>query len=122
MVKSNAATVDAYLQEMPEDRRAAISTLREMILEVAPSAQEWMKYGMAYYDLDGPLFALASQKNYISLYVPPQYLTDEYRARLGKTSLGKGCIRFTRLSNLNLDAVRTMLADAVARQQAAAQR
>ena len=57
-MKSNAATVDAYLAELPEDRRAALTELRALIQELAPDAEEGMAYGMASYALGGPLFGL----------------------------------------------------------------
>lgn len=84
-MQNKAATVQAYLRSLPADRRAAISAVRDAILEnLDPSYEEGMQYGMiGYYvphriypkgyrcDAKQPLpFAsLGSQKNYMSLYL-----------------------------------------------------
>ena len=53
---------------------------------------------------------LASQKQYVSLYlcatVDGGYLAEENADRLGaKVSVGKSCIRFKRLSDIDLEVV-----------------
>ncbi len=46
MVKSRATTVEEYLAELPEDRRAVIAEVRKLILEHLPAGyQERMKGG-----------------------------------------------------------------------------
>jgi len=53
-----------------------------------------------------PTVALASQKNYISLYVcaiqKEEYIAEKNKDELGKVSVGKSCIRFKKLEDLNL--------------------
>jgi hypothetical protein len=65
---------------------------------------------------DASLVALASRKNYISLYVLAAdergYLAEQYVERLPKASIGKSCVRFKRLSDVDLDVVRELIADA----------
>ncbi len=55
---------------------------------------------------DGAIICLASQNNYISLYLcartPKGYLAETNKARLGNVSVGKCCIRFKKLEDLNL--------------------
>jgi hypothetical protein len=48
--------------------------------------------------------ALASNKQYISLYAGPISL-DPFVARLPKANLGRGCIRFKRLSDVDLGVI-----------------
>ena len=54
---------------------------------------------------DTTLLGLASQKRYISLYVlcakGGRYLAESYAERLPKASVGKSCVRFARLSDLD---------------------
>ena len=82
MAKSKAKTVDEYLAELPEDRRAEIAIVRKVILANLPDGyQEMMQFGMIGYVVPlerypvtyngQPLMfaALASQKNYMSLYL-----------------------------------------------------
>jgi uncharacterized protein YdhG (YjbR/CyaY superfamily) len=47
---SKAATVEQYLAELPDDRREALSALREVILANLPEGfAEGMQYGMIGY-------------------------------------------------------------------------
>src|SRR6188474_3300651 len=88
-MQSKAATVEQYLDELPEDRREAIAAVRRLILEnLDEDFEEGMQYGMigyyvphhvypAGYHCDPrqplPFAALASQKNYMSLYLMSVY-------------------------------------------------
>ena len=73
-----------------------------------------MQHGMAAYDLDGLLCALASQKNHMALYVCEGEIVDAHRAALGKLNCGKGCIRFRKLDELPLDVIAMILKEAYA--------
>jgi uncharacterized protein YdhG (YjbR/CyaY superfamily) len=109
-VQSKATTVDAYLDEAPKERRAALDTLRQLIRKLAPKAVESMQYGMATYHVnDGMACALASQKQYMALYVGGDGPLDNHRAALGKLNCGKGCIRFKKLEDLPLDTITAIL-------------
>jgi hypothetical protein len=88
-MQSKAATVDAYLRSLSEDRRAAISAVRDVILKNLDTAyEEGMQYGMIGYFVPHriypkgyhcdpkqplPFAALGSQKNYISLHLMSLY-------------------------------------------------
>ena len=135
-MQSKAATVDEYLRALPEERRAAIAAVREVILRnLDRDYEEGMQYGMigyyvphrvypAGYSADPrqglPFAALASQKNYMSLYLMGLYcgcvdgvsdteLVRWFRAAWAKTGkkldMGKACIRFKRLDDLPLEVV-----------------
>ena len=60
--------------------------------------------------------ALASQKRYISLYVTCEtesgYLAEQYRERLPKADIGKSCVRFKRLSDVDQDELRSLVREA----------
>jgi uncharacterized protein YdhG (YjbR/CyaY superfamily) len=109
-MQSTAATIDEYLEELPPDRLAALSELRALIRRVDPNAVEAMQYGLPAF---GDLCALASQKNYMALYVCESDLVKAHLPQLGKVSCGKGCIRFKRLSDLNLSTVENLLREIV---------
>ncbi len=128
-MQSKAATVEKYLAELPADRREALSKIRAVILKNLPKGlEEGMQYGMigyyvphsvypAGYHCDPkqplPFACLASQKNYISLYLLTLYDGGEHRAwfvdawnRAGKKlDLGKCCIRFKRIDDVPLDVI-----------------
>ena len=62
--------------------------------------------------------ALASQKNYMSLYLmsvysnkeTEQWFLERYRASGEKLDIGKSCVRFRRLEDLPLDLVGKVIA------------
>ena len=103
---SKATTINAYLEALPPDRRAALSELRSLIHQVAPKTAEAMQYGLPAF---GELCALASQKNYMALYVCEGDIIKAHLPQLGKVSCGKGCIRFKRIEDLNLSAIESIL-------------
>jgi uncharacterized protein YdhG (YjbR/CyaY superfamily) len=126
---SKATTVAQYLRELPDDRRAAIKTVRTTMREHLPSGyQEGMQYGMIGYfvphkvypagyhcDPSQPLpFAhLASQKNHMAVYLFGMYadskiekwFRDQWAKTGKKLDMGKSCIRFRKLEDLPLDLI-----------------
>jgi hypothetical protein len=71
-----------------------------------------MRYGMpAYWRADVPEgeIGFAAQKQYLSFYVLRTDVLTAHRARLGGLSLGKGCIRYRRSSDLDPGIVRSIL-------------
>ena len=92
MAQSKAETVDGYLAELPEDRRAAISAVRQVVLENLPQGyEEMMQFGMIGYVIPLERYpvpyngqalqyaALASQKNYMSLYLKNATATKRWK-------------------------------------------
>ena len=65
---------------------------------------------------DASLVSLASRKQGISLYVQCEtesgYLAERYADRLPKASIGKSCVRFKRLSDVDREALRDLLEEA----------
>lgn len=113
-MQSKATTISQYLEELPSDRRVALTELRALIHRVAPKTVEAMQYGLPSF---GDLCAMASQKNYMALYVCESDLVKSHLAALGKVSCGKGCIRFKRLADLNLSAVESLLKEILKRRK-----
>ena len=51
-MRSSAATVEDYLAEVPADRRAALSAVRQVILDNLPDGYvEAMNWGMIAYEV-----------------------------------------------------------------------
>jgi hypothetical protein len=128
-MQSRAATVEQYLAELPEDRRAAVEQVRAVMrANLDPDIEEGMQYGMigyyiphrvypAGYHCDPkqplPFAGIASQKNYLSLYLGCVYGDDgraekfqrAWVATGKKLDMGKACIRFKRVEDLALDVI-----------------
>src|SRR3989344_7804956 len=114
---TKAKSVKEYLHALPPDRREPIEFLHALIQKISPKLQphfasNMLGYGSFPYKnykkemIEWPVIALASQKHYISLYVCAvqngKYIAEIYKKDLGKVSVGKSCIRFKKLSDLNL--------------------
>ena len=109
-MQSDAATVDAYLEDIPEDRRPVLTRLRELCQGHLGDFDESMRYGMPSYSRDGTVeVAFASQKNNISLYILRTDVLDAYRDQFPKSSIGKGCIRYRNPKKIDLTMVEEML-------------
>lgn len=125
-MQSKATTVDAYLAELPDDRRQAIETVRQTILEHLPKGyEEVMNWGMISYQVPLSVYpdtynkrplmyaALASQKNYMAVYLTGLYMQSDrraaferdYKATGKKLDMGGACVRFKKLEDLPLDLV-----------------
>src|SRR5688572_9558701 len=116
---SKAISPEQYLKELPEDRKQAISDLRNIVVKNLPKGfKEVMSYGMLGYvvphelypagyhcdpKLPLPFACIASQKNFIAFYhmgvyaMPDmlKWFTTEYPKHTpAKLDMGKSCIRF----------------------------
>jgi Domain of unknown function (DU1801) len=112
------AAVEDYIDSLPDERRETVRAVHERVLAEVPEldVRMWNKfigYGSYRYrsasGREGDWFpiGLTNNKRYVSLYVcvadDDGYLAEQNAERLGKVSVGKSCIRFTRLENLDLD-------------------
>jgi uncharacterized protein YdhG (YjbR/CyaY superfamily) len=97
-MKIVAATVQDYLDSLPDDRREALGTIRKLIKRIWPKSVEDMTYGMPTFHLDGhALCAIASQKHFMALYIMHYDLLLAFKHDLMVLDAGKSCIRFKRL-------------------------
>ena len=126
MVTSDAQTVDDYIASLPEDRRTAVEAVRDVVRANLPDGfDEGMLFGMigwyvplkrfpdTYNGQPLGLAGLASQKNYMSLYLNTVYgdpqterwFRERYAASGKILNMGKSCVRFKRLEDLPLDVI-----------------
>ena len=123
MTRSAATTVEAYLAELPLERRAVIAQVRDLVKAHLPTGYvETMNWGMISWEVPltrypvtynkQPLSyaALAAQKNAYSLYLMAatthgQRLLAAYAQAGKKLDMGKSCIRFKKLDDLVPDAI-----------------
>ena len=111
---STASTVGAYLRDLPPDRRVAMARLCSMIRRSARGVRESMRYGLAFYELDGPLFALESGRRHMSLYVAEKDVVLKHKDALTGVNAAKSFIKFSDLNRLPLDVVERIVRDSVA--------
>ena len=127
MASSSATTVEEYLAELPEDRRATIAAVRDVILRHLPAGyEERMNWGMISYEIPLERYprtyngqplnyaALSAQKRYCALYLMGCYGSAETLeaafARAGKKlDMGKACVRFRTAEDLPLAVIADLI-------------
>lgn len=122
-------TIKAYLDALPDDRRAALEALRTVINKNLPKGYaEGMQYGMPAWFVPHTLYphgyhcdpsqplpfaSIASQKSHIGIYLFCTYMDPElmawFEAEWRKTGkrwdAGKSCVRVKRLEDIPLELV-----------------
>ncbi|NMO15824.1 DUF1801 domain-containing protein [Pyxidicoccus fallax] len=121
-----ATTVAQYLASLPADRRQALEAVRSEILKNLPEGyEEGIHFGMIGYCIPLARFpdtyngqplmlaALASQKQYMSVYLMTVYgdpklatwFQKAYAAAGKKLDMGKSCVRFKSLDALPVELI-----------------
>jgi uncharacterized protein YdhG (YjbR/CyaY superfamily) len=129
-MKIETNSPEHYLEQIPEERKSAMNTLRQTILENLPEGfSEEMSYGMIGYVVpksiypDGyhgdpklplPFINIASQKNFVALYHSGIYADKEildwfvkeypHQSKL-KLDMGKSCIRFKKPDQIPFELI-----------------
>lgn len=129
-MKSEAATVGDYLASLPEARCKPVAALRNLVRKSIPDGyEEAMSWGMISYEVPLTTFsktyngkplayaAIASQKNHMALYLLGLYCKPGAEAAFRKAwkggkklDLGKSCLRFKSLDDLDLDLIASTIA------------
>jgi uncharacterized protein YdhG (YjbR/CyaY superfamily) len=125
-----ARTVKEYIAAAPAERKEIILFLHGFIQKAAPKLKPHLAYNMLGYGsfayknykkeiIEWPIVALANQKNYMSVYVcaivEGQYIAEKFAKELGKVSVGRSCIRFKKLEDVNLTVLRKIIKEAAKR-------
>lgn len=113
-----------YIAQVEEARRPDIQRLHEIVREEAPDLEPTMAFKMLGYGTyhyryasgregDSMRIGIANNKQYISLYCcatdDDGYVAERYRERLPKANIGKSCVRFKRLGDLDETVLRELI-------------
>ncbi len=104
-----ATTVGGYLQSLPNDRRVAMARVCSMIRRSARGVRESMRFGLAFYEMDGPLFAVVSQEKALTLYFAEQDVVNEFADQIPLLDVDHCRIAFSDLNCLPLDQVEKLV-------------
>lgn len=119
-----ASTPEEYISQLAEPRRTQVAALDRLIREAVPSLAPFIHQGMLAYgpfhyryasgrEGDWYRVGVASNKQYISLYACAAdqrgYVAERYKTRLPKANIGKSCVRFKRLDDLDPQALTELL-------------
>ena len=133
-MQSKAQTVENYMNDLPEERKAPMQRLRELFKANLPEGfVEQMSYGMIGYvvphsiypkgyhcspELPLPFINVASQKNFIAVYHMGIYsdenllnwFVEEYpKHSKAKLDMGKSCIRFKKMDQIPYELLGELL-------------
>lgn len=121
---TDAKTPEEYIERIDEPRKSQILQLHQLILKTVPQLKPYIISGMIGYgsyhykyasgrEGDWCIIALASQKNYISVYVcaidGKEYVAESYKSKLPKSSIGKSCIRFKKIEDIDLEILKEII-------------
>lgn len=122
---TEAKTPEEYIELIDDaERKAEIIKLDKLIKKVDPELERFILAGMIGYgkfhyksksgrEGDWAIIALASQKNYISVYVcateGQKYITEDYKEKLGKVNVGKSCVRFKKTADIKLKVLEELI-------------
>lgn len=113
-----------YFSQLPRDRKVTLLFLDKLIRKLAPTLKPAFSFNMPGYGffkyknykgeiINWPVIAIANQKNYISIYICAlennRYIAEKYKTELGKVSVGKSCIRFKKIEDLNLETLEEVI-------------
>lgn len=128
MIKpTQAQTPEDYISQIDEPRKSQIQLLFDLIRETAPTLEPYIQSGMIGFgkyhykyvsgrEGDWFMIGLASQKNYISVYICATinntYVAENYKDKLPKASIGKSCVRFKKVEDINLGVMKEMIQEA----------
>ena len=122
------STPAEYIARLDEPRKTEVAALDQLIRKTAPKLEPFISNGMLAYgpwhykyasgrEGDGFHIGVASNKNYISLYVcagdDQGYIAERYKEALPKANIGRGCVRFKRLSDLDQAELKKLLKESV---------
>lgn len=116
---------EEYIAGVEEPKRQELQLLHDLVRKTVPSFEPVMiagvmGYGQFHYkgkskSCEGEWFrvGLSANKTGISIYIcagdEKGYFPEQVRDQLGKANVGRSCIRFKKLADINLDVVEELL-------------
>lgn len=122
--ETKAKTVKEYLVAVPKERSEAMLALHAFVQKAVPKLKPYFASNMIGYGkfkylnykketIDWPIIALANQKQYVSIYVcsviDGEYVAETQKKELGKVKVGRSCISFKKLEDINLPVLGKVL-------------
>lgn len=95
-MKKNAQVlndVDKYIENFPAEVQEKLESLRTIIRDVTPGAEEAISYQMPRYKYHGPLVYFAGYKNHIGFYPTPSAI-EAFKKELSVYKGAKGSVQF----------------------------
>ena len=102
--------VDEYIAALPEERRATMQELREILVAGAPHAVERIAYKMPALRLDGRFFmSYDSYKDHYSVFPATDLMIKTLGREIAPYVSGKGTLRFNADTPLPVELIRRLV-------------
>lgn len=102
--------IDAYLASLEEPKRRTLEALRATILEIIPTAEQGMSYGVPAFRVQGKVVAgFAAFKNHLSYLPHSGSVFPELREELAAYTTSAGALRFPTDRSLPKALVRKLI-------------
>ena len=106
---NSAKTVDEYIQGYEGEVRSRLETMRKIVREAAPTADESIAYGMPAYKLGSkPLVYFGGFKNHVGFYATPNG-HEAFAEDFSKYKQGKGSVQFPNNQPLPVDLIKRVI-------------
>lgn len=86
-------SIDEYISQFPPEVQEILCTIRKIIKEAAPDAEEKISYQMPTFVLNGNLVHFAAFKNHIGFYPTPSGI-EAFKEKLSMYKGAKGSVQF----------------------------
>lgn len=106
-------TIDEYIMLFPADIQEILQTIRKIVHEAAPEAQEKISYQMPTFTLNGNLVHFAAFKKHIGFYPTPSGI-DAFEKELSSYKGAKGSIQFPLAQPIPYDLIKKIVVYRVA--------
>jgi len=105
---TSAGTPEGFIDSLPDPRRSQVRVISGMLGYWTyryryPSGREgeWCRVGLASNNVTISLHVLAADES--------GYLAEAYKDRLPKADIGKSCVRFKRLEDVDVDVLEELI-------------
>lgn len=105
--------LERYLASIPPARRERFDSIRALVRETYPDAEESMRYKMPTFTCGEGWIALANQKQYISVYTCMAPHIAEFKRRHPGIKTGTACINFRDRDTIPLADLRLVIESAL---------
>jgi len=106
--KKTFKTIDEYIALFSKDVQNILKALRKAIKDVAPQAEEAIRYQIPTYKLNGNLVHFAAFKDHISFF-PTSSGVEAFKEKLNSYKTSKGTIRFPLDEPIPFDLVKEIV-------------
>ncbi|KYC52464.1 MAG: hypothetical protein AMQ22_00800 [Candidatus Methanofastidiosum methylothiophilum] len=111
--KGTVKNVDEYLKALPQDVRATLENLRNIIKTTAPLAEEVISYQIPTYRYHGALVHFMAHKNYCSFFVVNKSILETFKDELKDYESTGTTIHFTVKNPLPRDLVEKIVKERI---------